>query len=184
MVAQAREFLVSEAMHALRVPTTRALALVASRSERVERQWYDNARSRCRARMSVTEANRTVGVSARRVRAASPHPASCPFCLISYLNRPSIHPGSHCLPCVVEIALRQRHGSGEISGPSPYHSAQPDRTCRRDAPCCTARPSRRSRAASRRRSSALGSSSSSAAAGRWVRSRVVEQPSRPTPRVA
>jgi len=35
-----REFLVSEAMHALRVPTTRALSLVASASQRVRRMWY------------------------------------------------------------------------------------------------------------------------------------------------
>ena len=35
-----REFLVSEAMHALRVPTTRALSLVESRSETTRRMWY------------------------------------------------------------------------------------------------------------------------------------------------
>lgn len=35
-----REFLVSEAMHHLRVPTTRALSLVASGSEHVRRMWY------------------------------------------------------------------------------------------------------------------------------------------------
>jgi uncharacterized protein YdiU (UPF0061 family) len=35
-----REFLASEAMHALGVPTTRALSLVVSRSETVRRSWY------------------------------------------------------------------------------------------------------------------------------------------------
>ena len=35
-----REFLASEAMHALRVPTTRALALVVSGSETAKRPWY------------------------------------------------------------------------------------------------------------------------------------------------
>ncbi|CAE8646819.1 unnamed protein product [Polarella glacialis] len=35
-----REFLASECMHALGVPTTRALSLVASDSERVSRPWY------------------------------------------------------------------------------------------------------------------------------------------------
>jgi len=35
-----REFIASEAMHSLRVPTTRALSLVASLSETVERPWY------------------------------------------------------------------------------------------------------------------------------------------------
>eukprot|EP00960_Hanusia_phi_P037098 752722-Hanusia_phi.AAC.3 len=35
-----REFLASEAMHALGVPTTRALCLVASGSEQVRRPWY------------------------------------------------------------------------------------------------------------------------------------------------
>lgn len=35
-----REFLVSEAMHHLRVPTTRALSLVASGSEHARRMWY------------------------------------------------------------------------------------------------------------------------------------------------
>lgn len=35
-----REFLVSEAMHHLRVPTTRALSLVASGSEFIRRLWY------------------------------------------------------------------------------------------------------------------------------------------------
>lgn len=35
-----REFLVSEAMHHLRVPTTRALSLVVSQSETVQRAWY------------------------------------------------------------------------------------------------------------------------------------------------
>lgn len=37
-----REYLVSEAMHNLRVPTTRALSLIVSESERVERSWYQN----------------------------------------------------------------------------------------------------------------------------------------------
>jgi len=36
-----REFLVSEAMHHLGVPTTRALSLVASQSESVRRPWYN-----------------------------------------------------------------------------------------------------------------------------------------------
>lgn len=35
-----REFLVSEAMHAMRVPTTRALCLVASGSQYTRRMWY------------------------------------------------------------------------------------------------------------------------------------------------
>ncbi len=35
-----REFLVSEAMHHLRVPTTRALSLIASKTERARRLWY------------------------------------------------------------------------------------------------------------------------------------------------
>ena len=34
-----------EAMHALGVPTTRSVALVASKSERVLRAWYKNASS-------------------------------------------------------------------------------------------------------------------------------------------
>ena len=38
-----REFLASEAMAALGVPTTRALSLVASKSETVQRPWYRNA---------------------------------------------------------------------------------------------------------------------------------------------
>ncbi|KAJ8603264.1 hypothetical protein CTAYLR_006941 [Chrysophaeum taylorii] len=37
-----REFLASEAMHFLRVPTTRALSLVASRELRIRRPWYSN----------------------------------------------------------------------------------------------------------------------------------------------
>lgn len=41
--SSAREFLASEAMHALGVPTTRALALVVSGSESVLRPWYANA---------------------------------------------------------------------------------------------------------------------------------------------
>ena len=40
-----REFLASEAMHALGVPTTRALCLVASRVERASRPWYRNLSS-------------------------------------------------------------------------------------------------------------------------------------------
>jgi uncharacterized protein YdiU (UPF0061 family) len=43
--SSAREFLVSEAMHGLRVPTTRALSLVASTSETVERPWYSKSPS-------------------------------------------------------------------------------------------------------------------------------------------
>ena len=39
------EFLASEAMHALGVPTTRALCLVASRVERASRPWYRNLSS-------------------------------------------------------------------------------------------------------------------------------------------
>ena len=35
-----REFLASEAMYFLGVPTTRALSLVASRVDRVSRPWY------------------------------------------------------------------------------------------------------------------------------------------------
>ena len=35
-----REFLASEAMYAMGVPTTRALSLVVSESETVRRQWY------------------------------------------------------------------------------------------------------------------------------------------------
>ena len=35
-----REFLASEAMHHLGIPTTRALSLVVSRTERVRRPWY------------------------------------------------------------------------------------------------------------------------------------------------
>lgn len=41
-----REFLVSEAMHHLGVPTSRALSLVASRSEHVQRPWYSEATRR------------------------------------------------------------------------------------------------------------------------------------------
>lgn len=37
-----REFLASEAMHALRVPTTRALCVVTTGGERVRRAWYDD----------------------------------------------------------------------------------------------------------------------------------------------
>lgn len=37
-----REFLVSEAMYHLNVPTTRALSLIMSLSDRVNREWYDN----------------------------------------------------------------------------------------------------------------------------------------------
>lgn len=40
-----REFIAQEAMHALGVPTTRSVALVASKSERVLRAWYKNASS-------------------------------------------------------------------------------------------------------------------------------------------
>ncbi|CAK0854634.1 unnamed protein product, partial [Prorocentrum cordatum] len=40
-----REFLVSEAMHHLGVPTTRAVSLVASRSDTVMRPWYSAGRS-------------------------------------------------------------------------------------------------------------------------------------------
>ena len=39
-----REFLASEAMHHLRVPTTRALCLIASQSEVVARPWYSKIR--------------------------------------------------------------------------------------------------------------------------------------------
>ena len=39
-----REFLASEAMHFLRVPTTRALSLVVSRTETTKRPWYSGAR--------------------------------------------------------------------------------------------------------------------------------------------
>jgi uncharacterized protein YdiU (UPF0061 family) len=38
-----REFIASEAMHALGVPTTRALSLIASREEVIMRPWYSNA---------------------------------------------------------------------------------------------------------------------------------------------
>ena len=38
-----REFLVSEAMHHLGVPTTRALSLIASKTLRVQRMWYSEA---------------------------------------------------------------------------------------------------------------------------------------------
>lgn len=38
-----REYLVSEAMHHLGVPTTRALCLVASSTDRVQRMWYKDA---------------------------------------------------------------------------------------------------------------------------------------------
>merc|ERR1719454_529419 len=41
-----REFLASEAMHAMGVSTTRALSLVASREETVDRPWYANDRPR------------------------------------------------------------------------------------------------------------------------------------------
>jgi uncharacterized protein YdiU (UPF0061 family) len=40
-----REFLASEAMHALGVPTTRALSLIVSREEVVVRPWYSNSTS-------------------------------------------------------------------------------------------------------------------------------------------
>ncbi|KAL1518748.1 hypothetical protein AB1Y20_003033 [Prymnesium parvum] len=40
--SSAREFVASEAMAALRVPTTRALSLVASAAESVRRPWYSN----------------------------------------------------------------------------------------------------------------------------------------------
>uniref|UniRef100_A0A7S2CL70 Selenoprotein O n=1 Tax=Octactis speculum TaxID=3111310 RepID=A0A7S2CL70_9STRA len=40
-----REFLVSEAMHNLRVPTTRALSLIVSEQETVLRPWYSGARN-------------------------------------------------------------------------------------------------------------------------------------------
>jgi uncharacterized protein YdiU (UPF0061 family) len=40
-----REFLASEAMHALGVSTTRALCLIASREEKITRPWYSNASS-------------------------------------------------------------------------------------------------------------------------------------------
>jgi uncharacterized protein YdiU (UPF0061 family) len=43
--SSAREFLASEAMHALGVPTTRALSLIASGDERVSRPWYLNQSS-------------------------------------------------------------------------------------------------------------------------------------------
>ena len=43
--SSAREFLASEAMAALGVPTTRALSLVASAHETVQRPWYANASS-------------------------------------------------------------------------------------------------------------------------------------------
>jgi len=38
-----REYLVSEAMHHLGVPTTRALSLVVSRQEKLPRAWYPKA---------------------------------------------------------------------------------------------------------------------------------------------
>lgn len=41
-----REFLASEAMHAMGVETTRALSLVVSGSETIDRPWYSNARDR------------------------------------------------------------------------------------------------------------------------------------------
>lgn len=43
--SSAREFIASEAMAALGVPTTRALSLITSRTERVQRPWYRNASS-------------------------------------------------------------------------------------------------------------------------------------------
>merc|ERR1719507_2085748 len=39
-----REFLVSEAMHCMGVETTRALSLVASRTEAAQRPWYKSGR--------------------------------------------------------------------------------------------------------------------------------------------
>lgn len=41
-----REFLVSEAMHALGVSTTRALSLIVSEEETVDRPWYDQSKKR------------------------------------------------------------------------------------------------------------------------------------------
>lgn len=41
-----REFLVSEAMHALGVSTTRALSLIVSEEETVDRPWYDQSKTR------------------------------------------------------------------------------------------------------------------------------------------
>ena len=43
--SSAREFVASEAMAALGVPTTRALSLIVSSTERVTRPWYRNASS-------------------------------------------------------------------------------------------------------------------------------------------
>jgi len=41
-----REFLASEAMHALGVSTTRALSLIVSQEETVDRPWYDQSKKR------------------------------------------------------------------------------------------------------------------------------------------
>lgn len=38
-----REFLASEAMHHLNVPTTRALSITASKTDKVQRQWYSSS---------------------------------------------------------------------------------------------------------------------------------------------
>merc|ERR1719326_2088437 len=50
-----REFLASEAMHFLRVPTTRALSLVVSRTETTKRPWYSGARDDAVPAPSISE---------------------------------------------------------------------------------------------------------------------------------
>lgn len=49
-----REYLVSEAMHHLKVPTTRALSLIISTTEQVPREWYDTSKKTSNVSANIT----------------------------------------------------------------------------------------------------------------------------------
>ena len=63
-----REFLASEAMHFLRVPTTRALSLVVSRTETTKRPWYSGARDDAVPAPQISEDDPRLAKFPRQVR--------------------------------------------------------------------------------------------------------------------
>ena len=67
-----REFIASEAMHHLGVPTTRALSLVVSRTERSRRPWYSNKTAEFDSRKSEIGLARPDKTSGHAVTAPAP----------------------------------------------------------------------------------------------------------------
>ena len=117
-----REFLASEAMHHLRVPTTRALALVASRLDTVQRPWYaPNTSSTvpcrdaagatsCAAWRDAGECERNVGFMRERCT------KTCGRCDDAHLHGGDLHRAERCAITTRVATSFARVGHFELYG--------------------------------------------------------------------